>query len=129
MRIDTFPIVEVEWLDSHGGDIWNAISLNEDGGIKVDHDDLRCYSVGWLVHKCARCISVVPHFAPGKPEQGGDITIPRAAVTKIRTLKKRGEAKMPKKKKKLPKKPRARRRVKRADPRQMKMPETPPEER
>lgn len=72
------PLVLVDWLDSHIRAGW-----------RDDHDEGQpavCRSVGWLVAKDRRRITLVQSLA-NNGEAADSITIPRAAVTRMRTLR------------------------------------------
>lgn len=80
-------LVLVEWLDAHSGRGWQTAEQLDRAA-----EPLRCLSVGWLLRATADCLVIVPHIS-GAADKGqmltgcGDLTIPRATITKVRTLK------------------------------------------
>ena len=80
-------LVLIEWVDSHSGRGWQEIEQ-----LKSASELLYCRSVGWVVSENKNTIVLVPHIS-GEKNVGiklcgcGDISIPKRAVTKIRTLK------------------------------------------
>lgn len=85
------PLVLVEWVDSQSqcSQVWGDLDeMIEDG--KTIYSD-PCMSVGYLVHKNTKVITLVPHLASKtnfKENQGsGDMTIPRCAIIKMKKLK------------------------------------------
>lgn len=79
-----FPLVLIEWEDSHGDGAWSDLSNG------VEDRALVCRSVGWLVLDGERAKVVAPHMSeqePGVPLQGsGIMTIPSRAVLRVLRL-------------------------------------------
>lgn len=84
------PLVMIEWVDACGCSTeWRNIEELKKDRLTV------CKSVGWLVNNEPNdddFVTIIPHQAieprDGAKEQGcGDMTIPRAAITKIMVLK------------------------------------------
>ena len=77
-------LVLVEWLDSHSGKGWQPLS-----DIARNGDSVHCRSVGWLVSKTKTHVVIVPHLsgeADGVPYGCGDLSIPKAAIIKMRVI-------------------------------------------
>lgn len=80
-------LVLVEWVDSHSGVGWQRISE-----IAGNSEPVRCRSVGWLVSDTKESKTLVPHIS-GDVDSGiipygcGDLTIPAASITSIKTIK------------------------------------------
>lgn len=84
MRTIRFPIVYVEWVDSSclPNVTWFPIS-------EIDNQVSRIATVGFLVAESKDCITLVRQYGfEENPGVGGDITIPKAAITKRKVLKK-----------------------------------------
>ena len=85
-------LVEIEWVDSSNaaGGTWH----HKDD---IDHGkNLSCRSVGWMLHDQKEYIVIVAHQSFGNADGslrqvGGDMTIPRCAITKIRVIRKAGK--------------------------------------
>jgi hypothetical protein len=73
-----FPLVLVEWSDSHVSNAWESLA-----GFKDECEG--CQSVGYLVHDGAAAKVIAPHVAApgGLPHGNGLITIPAGAVRRI----------------------------------------------
>ena len=82
-------LVEIEWVDSHGGDGWQSLDQ-----IERDAESVRCRSVGWLLPTSSRgCKVIVPHISGEENEDvtpfgKGYMSIPDSAVLKMRVLRK-----------------------------------------
>jgi hypothetical protein len=85
-----YPLVYIEWEDSYGcSSEWTDIR-------ECNVPEQRCVSVGFLIHADKQRVVVVPHLSLprddgddcGDPRQDGcgDMTIPRSAIRRIRTL-------------------------------------------
>lgn len=77
------PLVRIEWDDSSSRRAtWSQLEdLQGDADVH-----LRCTSVGWLLKQNERALVIAGHRS-ASGQYGGDMTIPRCAVTKIRRLK------------------------------------------
>ena len=74
-------LVLVEWLDSRRGEGWTRLD-----DLRDDLEATHCKSVGWIIARDSRSITLAGHVAT-KPEQCcGDMTIPAKAILKISTL-------------------------------------------
>ena len=80
-------LVLIEWVDSYGCSTgWTTIPDD------VSDEPALCRSVGWIVAKGRKVITLVPHISneDGEincPEQGcGDMTIPVRCIKRITTL-------------------------------------------
>ena len=79
-------LIYVEWLDSFGcSSNWSEI--NNDANIEPNI----CKSVGWVYFESKKCIVIIPHLsdenhAHSKPHGCGDMTIPKAAIVKMKKL-------------------------------------------
>ncbi len=79
-------LVYIEWLDSCGcSSHWATVQDD------LEVEPVICKSVGWLLFESKKCLVVVPHlshvnFEGGKSQGCGDMTIPKAAVIKIKDL-------------------------------------------
>ena len=74
----TYRLVLVRWWDSSGmrGGWYDFDDL--------DHEPLHCETVGWLIHECEDCITVVPTRALNQPDHGiQGLRIPAAVVQAI----------------------------------------------
>jgi hypothetical protein len=80
-------LVMVEWVDScsYGG-IWKDPS-ELDGGAKT------CFTVGWVIHENAKSLTLASsaglNATDGFDQVAGDMTIPRAAITRTKVLAKK----------------------------------------
>ena len=76
---ETKELVLVEWLDSHRRVEWNRdIPENE---------PLTCKSVGWVLRRGDRAITVAPHVSvEDDPQHCGEMTIPTCAVVQVKEL-------------------------------------------
>lgn len=74
-------IVEVKWLDSssRAGGVW------KDRDHVESNAPVECLSVGYVVARSKKHIVLAAHLAPA--EAGGDMAIPRSAITSMRKLK------------------------------------------
>jgi len=72
-------LVLVEWLDSHYRAGWTTDA--------PDAKPLKCVSVGWIGRKTKRGIVLAPHITcEDKPQRAGEMTIPRAAIVRIKRI-------------------------------------------
>lgn len=86
------PIVSIEWVDSSAhGEPWDNLA---DTKRRVANYPaaLRCYSVGYLVIDEDKTVTIAHSYTLTESgaelaEICGGLTIPRAAVTKLRKLK------------------------------------------
>ena len=74
----TTRIVLVSWIDSCSTTGWHS---------NLNPDPATCESIGWLVHSGTKTIMLAASRDCGSSARGDHITIPRACVTHIRTLK------------------------------------------
>lgn len=83
MRTLKFPIVYVEWVDSCSSPVsWMPIT-------EVSNHLEKIATVGFLVAESKECITLVrQHGLEDTSAVGGDITIPKAVITKRKVLKK-----------------------------------------
>ncbi len=73
-----YKLVKVWWLDSSGRWGWSR---------EICNHPTRCVSVGWLVAKSKRCLTLVGNVTKESlPQQSGEITIPRCCVTKMKQI-------------------------------------------
>lgn len=83
----TMRLVIVDWVDSAAGSGWREIaSFGED-------ETVRCRSVGWIVRDTKMALQLVSHIglddAESCEQASGDMCIPKAAITRVRTLQER----------------------------------------
>jgi hypothetical protein len=80
-------LVLVEWVDSTSGYSWRTV---DEATREADHNiGQSCYSAGFLITDDADYVTLAFSAAPDqKPEPlvGETISIPRAAIRRIRTL-------------------------------------------
>ena len=76
-----YRLVKVRWLDSSGiGGGWHDFG-------DLTHESLDCETVGWLIHECPDCITVVPTIAVNEMDHGlQGVRIPSAVVKSIVNL-------------------------------------------
>ena len=68
-------LVLVHWVDSVGsGGFWNSIDNLVRDGLEVE-------SIGWIVFEDEEKLTIVCHW--GEHGVGGDMTIPKCAITKM----------------------------------------------
>ena len=84
----SMQLVEIEWVDSHGGDGWQSLDQ-----IARHAKTVRCRSVGWLLSKAHGRKVIVPHLSGGDddgtvPFGRGHLSIPDRAILKLRVLRK-----------------------------------------
>lgn len=72
-------LVMIEWLDSRRGDGW--VRLDD-----LDDSVTECRSVGWVVAKDKRSLTLAGHIGRNPEQCCGDLTIPRCAISKITPL-------------------------------------------
>ena len=72
------------WADSVGWGHWQDAEkfVKEE----VPKDDMRCESVGWVVHEDKESISLAPHRSANN-NIDGTLRIPKCSILKKRTLK------------------------------------------
>lgn len=75
-------LVLVEWLDSRRGEGWTRL---ED--LELDNAIIKCKSVGWVLAQDRSSLTLAGHIGENPAQCCGDMTIPRKAILKIRTLK------------------------------------------
>jgi hypothetical protein len=79
-------LVYVEWVDSAAmTGTWNDLST-----VRGKPQPFVCRSVGWVVSESRDYLQIAAHLA-GEPsaephQAGGDMSIPKAAITRRRTL-------------------------------------------
>lgn len=75
-----FKLVMIHWVDSSSRrGVWNPL---ED--LQINNDLLECVSVGFLVHESQDSVTLVSHLTA--QQGGGDMTIPKVAVTKTQYI-------------------------------------------
>jgi hypothetical protein len=84
-KIKAGDLVFLEWEDSYGcSSKWETLAKNG------KPEEMICRSVGWVTSKDKRFVVIVPHIAEIKRlgiQQGcGDMSIPLAAITRIRRI-------------------------------------------
>jgi hypothetical protein len=80
-------LVLVSWMDSHSGRGWRDLD-----DLRTITEALECRSVGWVLRKTKKAITLLPHLAGEKNgrivlQACGDMTIPRKAITRITVIK------------------------------------------
>lgn len=75
----TFPLVFIEWVDSHYRAGWTAD--------EAEDAPLVCRSVGWLVKDGEDAKVLSAHISTEEsPQRCGDMTIPSRAILQIRKI-------------------------------------------
>ena len=82
---NTRPLVLVEWRDAVGGNKAGWRQLDD----MVPRTDI-VQSVGWLIHKDRKIVTVVPHLSGTQGD--GELSVPRAWIQKLVVLKETSEA-------------------------------------
>ena len=73
-------LVLITWLDSHYVAGWHT----EEAATEPSY----CRSVGWLVHDGEKAKTIAAHITNDEtPQRCGELTIPTAAIIKIRVLR------------------------------------------
>jgi hypothetical protein len=85
-------LVLVEWLDSRRGEGWTCL---ED--LQSDLEATRCKSVGWIIARDSKSLTLAGHFAENPKQVCGDMTIPAKAILNISYLSKMKRGPKPKK--------------------------------
>jgi hypothetical protein len=75
-------LVLVEWLDSRRGEGWTRL---ED--LQSDLEATHCRSVGWVIARDKKSLTLAGHLADNPEQCCGDMTIPAASILRILPLK------------------------------------------
>ena len=75
----SMDLVLVEWLDSRRGEGW--VRLDE-----LESSVTKCRSVGWIIAKDRKSVTLAGHLGENPEQCCGDITIPRCAISGITPL-------------------------------------------
>lgn len=78
------PLVMVLWIDSATQTGWQDVQTAK------ELRELRCLSVGWLMHESKEGLILVPHAAMNSDldfdSVCGHMTIPRVAIQRVETI-------------------------------------------
>ena len=83
--MSSWPLVQVDWVDSNGGGGWNSIDSERRD---AENNDLKCATAGWLLEANERYVLVATSRTVGRGEEqvSDSMQIPRVAITRIRAL-------------------------------------------
>lgn len=72
------------WLDTSGWSQWQGAERFVE--VEIPKDDLRCESVGWIIHEDKESISIAPHRS-GNGSIDGVFRIPKCSILKKKVLR------------------------------------------
>jgi hypothetical protein len=76
--IATGDLVFVEWMDSRLGEGWTVL---ED--LRPRLQVVRCQSVGWIIARDSKSLTLASHFGDNPDQCCGDMTIPVKVIVRV----------------------------------------------